>query len=158
GSASDDLAPDNPEPKAKTTDHNPIEFHSLACLNLVRRAAGDRKPTRGERELAKRERTNRLQYSNFMNRNTLRPFAQAILGASLGALLVAGCSTKAPNPERRDLAAIKHGQAAATPAEVLDWLKSGNQRFVAGKTHLRDMLHDVRVTSAGQYPRAVLLS
>jgi carbonic anhydrase len=93
-----------------------------------------------------------------MNGNTLRPLARVIVVTSLVSLLFAGCSTSAPTPDRRDLAAIKQEQAAATPAQVLEWLKSGNQRFVAGKTHPRDMLHDVRVTAAGQYPRAVLLS
>src|SRR5215468_2420859 len=81
-------------------------------------------------------------------------------GASLAscalALFCAGCSTT--TPERRDLATIKEQQVAATPAQVLDWLKNGNERFTSGKTHPRDMLHDQRVTAAGQYPRAALLS
>lgn len=93
-----------------------------------------------------------------MNRNTPRLLARAILATSLVSLLAAGCSTSAPKPERREVATTKQEQAATTPAEVLEWLKSGNQRFVAGKVHTRDMLRDVRVTAAGQYPRAVLLS
>jgi carbonic anhydrase len=70
--------------------------------------------------------------------------------------LLSGCSTTAP--ERHDLASTKARQAASTPAQVLDWLKNGNERFVSGKTQPRDMLHDQRVTAAGQYPRAALLS
>jgi carbonic anhydrase len=61
-------------------------------------------------------------------------------------------------PERRDLETIKQEQATATPAQVLDWLRQGNERFVSGKPQPRDMLHDQRVTSAGQHPRAVILS
>ena len=71
-------------------------------------------------------------------------------------LPLAGCSSAAP--ERRDLATHQQLQAAASPAEVLDWLQRGNQRFASGKTERRDMLHDQRVTAAGQYPRAVILS
>jgi len=75
----------------------------------------------------------------------------------LAALLLhlTGCSTA--TPERRDLATHKQQQVSATPAEVLEWLKRGNERFASGKTHPRDMLHDQRVTAAGQYPRAVIL-
>ena len=68
----------------------------------------------------------------------------------------ASCSTVAP--ERRDLVAIKQEQAALKPAQVLAWLQRGNERFAAGKREPRDMLHNQRITAAGQYPRAVLLS
>lgn len=80
------------------------------------------------------------------------------LAAVLALLLVfAGCSTTA-TPQRRDLAAIKAEQASLTPAQVLDALRQGNERFAAGKLHARDVLHDQRVTAAGQYPHAVILS
>ncbi len=75
---------------------------------------------------------------------------------ALSLLALSGCSTAAP--ERRDLATLKQQQAAATPAQVLAWLQRGNERFASGKTERRDMLHDQRVTAAGQYPRAVILS
>jgi len=76
----------------------------------------------------------------------------------LGAL--AGCSTTAftPAPHRRDLAAIKAEQAALTPTQALDSLRRGNERFASGKAAPRDMLHDQRITAAGQYPHAVILS
>ena len=83
------------------------------------------------------------------------------LAAGLALLLTfAGCSTTAPTttPQRRDLAAIKAEQAALTPAQVLESLRRGNERFAAGKTHSRDMLHDQQVTAAGQYPHAIILS
>jgi carbonic anhydrase len=74
--------------------------------------------------------------------------------------LTAGSSTSAPTgtPERRDLAAIKAEQAALTPAQVLESLRLGNERFASGKTKSRDMLHDQRTTVGGQYPHAVILS
>ena len=73
---------------------------------------------------------------------------------------LAGCSTTAPTstPPLRDLAAFKAEQAALTPAQVLESLLRGNERFVAGKTQPRNMLHDQRITAAGQYPHAIILS
>ena len=73
-------------------------------------------------------------------------------------LALAGCSTPAEKPERSDLETTKQRQIAATPAEVLEKLKHGNERFVSGKPQSRDMLHDQRTTAAGQYPKAVILS
>jgi carbonic anhydrase len=74
--------------------------------------------------------------------------------------VTAGSSISAPTgtPERRDLAAIKAEQAALTPAQVLESLRLGNERFASGKAKSRDMLHDQRTTAAGQYPHAVILS
>ncbi len=88
------------------------------------------------------------------------------LGLPAGALLLlltlAGCSPSAPTststPRRRDLAELKAEQAALTPAQVLESLRRGNERFVAGKPDPRDMLHDQRTTSEAQYPHAVILS
>ena len=85
-----------------------------------------------------------------------RTLINAILPAALLALIHAGCST--PQPERVDLETTKQKQAAAAPAEVLEKLKRGNERFVSGKPQPRDMLHDQRTTAAGQYPKAVILS
>src|SRR5882724_3770490 len=75
-------------------------------------------------------------------------------------LALAGCSTLPPaaTPQRRDLAAMKAEQAALTPALVLESLRRGNERFASGKPEPRDMLHDQRVTAAGQYPHAIILS
>ncbi len=91
-----------------------------------------------------------------MKKPTTPFFTGAGFATLLSLLPQSGCSTAAP--ERRDLAALKQQQAAATPAQVLDWLRRGNERFASGKTERRDMLHDQRVTAAGQYPRAVILS
>jgi carbonic anhydrase len=73
---------------------------------------------------------------------------------------LAGCSTSAPTatPQPRDLAALKAEQAALTPAQVLESLWRGNERFASGKAEPRDLLHDQRTTAAGQYPHAVILN
>lgn len=76
--------------------------------------------------------------------------------ATLLLLMVSGCQEA--TPERYDLASLKQRQAAATPAQVQDWLQRGNERFASGKPQPRDMLHDQQATAAGQYPRAVILS
>jgi carbonic anhydrase len=90
----------------------------------------------------------------------LNPFlVVAWLATPLLLLGFTGCSTTSANaPVRRDLATIKAEQASLTPAQVLAWLKQGNERFAAGQPESRDMLHDQRTTAAGQYPRAVVLS
>jgi carbonic anhydrase len=70
--------------------------------------------------------------------------------------MLSGCSTA--TPERRELTAIKQEQGASTPSQVVDWLQRGNERFASGKLKPRDMLHDQRVTAAGQHPLAAILS
>jgi carbonic anhydrase len=44
-----------------------------------------------------------------------------------------------------------------TPAQVIEELKKGNERFRAGKMITRDYLVQQRSTAAGQYPAAVVL-
>jgi carbonic anhydrase len=44
-----------------------------------------------------------------------------------------------------------------TPAQVIDELKKGNERFRAGKTVTHDYLAQKRSTAAGQFPAAVVL-
>ena len=73
-------------------------------------------------------------------------------------LAVAGCATTPSTAQRRDLATLKAEQAALTPERVLESLRLGNERFVAGKRESRDVLHDQQITAAGQYPHAVILS
>jgi carbonic anhydrase len=98
-----------------------------------------------------------------MKQAKMKP-AKLITLATIAALPLlfasAGCktTTAASTPQRRDLAAIKAEQAALTPAQVLESLQRGNQRFASGRAESRDMLHDQRTTAAGQYPHAVILS
>jgi carbonic anhydrase len=86
--------------------------------------------------------------------------SHSIPRAVIPAFVLALCLTAAlsEQPVRRDLATMKAEQAALTPAQVLEDLRKGNERFASGKTAARDMLHDQRITAAGQYPHAVILS
>jgi carbonic anhydrase len=83
-------------------------------------------------------------------------FPRTVAAALFLPLALAGCAT--PAPARRDLAALKAEQTALTPAQVLESLRRGNERFATGKREPRDMLHDQQITAAGQYPHAVILS
>lgn len=49
-------------------------------------------------------------------------------------------------------------QASISPANALELLKEGNQRFVESKSHDRDLSLQVQQTSTGQYPFATVLS
>jgi carbonic anhydrase/SulP family sulfate permease len=49
-------------------------------------------------------------------------------------------------------------QAQLTPESVLQFLKEGNERFVAGRRLTRDLARQVDATAAAQYPMAVVLS
>jgi carbonic anhydrase len=79
-----------------------------------------------------------------------------VVATSTLLLTLSSCSTA--KPQRRELTAIEEEQANATPSQVLTWLQRGNERFASGKLQPRDMLHDQRVTAAGQHPRAAILS
>lgn len=48
-------------------------------------------------------------------------------------------------------------QSAATPLQVLQTLKEGNERFVSGRRLNRDLMRQVDQTAAGQHPLAVVL-
>lgn len=49
-------------------------------------------------------------------------------------------------------------QETATPKLILDRFKSGNERFVNGKTTTRNYIQQVKATAAGQYPLASVVS
>lgn len=55
-------------------------------------------------------------------------------------------------------AQTKESQAALTPAQALENLKAGNQRFVSGQPLKRDLVAQRSATAAGQFPYAVVLS
>jgi carbonic anhydrase len=89
--------------------------------------------------------------------HSIRFNAKAAFAVAFLLLLVgSGCSTA--KPERDELAIMKQEQAAATPAGVLAAMQRGNERFASGKLARRDMLEDQRITAAGQYPSAAVLS
>jgi len=49
-------------------------------------------------------------------------------------------------------------QAATTPADAIERLRAGNQRFVAGEATARDLLAQAAATATGQFPVAAVLS
>jgi carbonic anhydrase len=49
-------------------------------------------------------------------------------------------------------------QSQVTPQQVLEILKTGNERFRSGKRLTRDLVGQVRATATGQHPLAVVLS
>ncbi len=52
----------------------------------------------------------------------------------------------------------KEMQTATTPAMAIELLKDGNKRFVSNSQAERNLLQQVKETSAGQFPFAVILS
>jgi carbonic anhydrase len=83
--------------------------------------------------------------------------AQALLVAAFvtASTLLTGSHTARPTasmPPTRD------AQTAMTPAQALERLKDGNQRFVSGHTLTRDLTAERKTTAGGQYPFAVILS
>jgi carbonic anhydrase len=82
--------------------------------------------------------------------------------ASVAALgLVAGCaSTTADSAKQAPNSAVTTAadQKATTPDEALARLLSGNERFVAGKSLQHNYPAQVKATSTGQYPYAIVLA
>lgn len=79
--------------------------------------------------------------------------ASAVSLAAVKTLVPPALAQAADSPaltrERRD---------KLTPDEVIEMLKSGNERFRAGKPLPHDYLAQKRQTAAGQYPAAAILS
>lgn len=61
-------------------------------------------------------------------------------------------------PELDDDVLSKAQQESLTPEAVLERLKNGNRRFVAGEVTLRNHTEQVRKAADGQFPKAVILS
>jgi carbonic anhydrase len=99
-----------------------------------------------------------------MNTNQALITAATALAAVAASFILAGCgSASTPSApagalQRRDLRTLKAEQEALKPAQVLESLRNGNERFASGKLASRDMLHDQQITAAGQYPHAIILS
>ena len=76
---------------------------------------------------------------------------------ALAALLLAPAALA--QPAERDLAVplTAETQAALSPAEVVQLLKDGNERFLAGEAVERNFMEQVRLTAGGQYPMAAIL-
>jgi carbonic anhydrase len=43
-----------------------------------------------------------------------------------------------------------------TPAEIIEQMKAGNERFRAGKPRHRDLVSEAKATAKGQYPAAIV--
>ncbi len=52
----------------------------------------------------------------------------------------------------------KDSQSAIKPSDAVNMLKSGNQRFLDGKVHNRDLHQQVKDTATGQFPHAAIVS
>ena len=82
----------------------------------------------------------------------LLPALVALLTAT-GALT--GCQTAQHSASKPQ---SKASQEAVAPAQALERLKAGNDRFVAGRPLARNLPAERETTAAGQYPYAVVLS
>ena len=60
-------------------------------------------------------------------------------------------------PSTTSAALTAEAQASLSPADVVQHLKDGNQRFLDGQPQERDFLSQVRETAGGQYPMAAIL-
>ena len=82
---------------------------------------------------------------------TRRQFIQSVSAA--GVLL----ATSVRPAQAAVPAMTKKAQAAITPDKALQMLKEGNERFVSGRMHQRDLMAQVKATASGQYPFAVVI-
>lgn len=74
-------------------------------------------------------------------------------------LVSTGCATAQQTSDTRDLTQplTAETQAALTPDDVIQALRDGNARFLAGTPVERDLLAQVFQTGTGQYPMAAIL-
>ncbi len=82
-----------------------------------------------------------------------RHFLQGSVGVAIAAL---GASAMT---HRADAASLSEAQRnAMTPDQVIKAMLDGNARFLSGARKERDYLAEMRTSSSGQYPAAVVLS
>jgi carbonic anhydrase len=75
------------------------------------------------------------------------------------ALLGCGSAEREPAGTRADVQVLsREAQAAISPAEALQRLKDGNERFATGHPLHRDSSGEIRASAAGQHPFAAVLS
>ena len=92
-----------------------------------------------------------LQLNDGRRRLDRRAFCKAVgvgttfgvVGASMGKL-----------PDFVDL--TKEQRDKLTPAEVIEHMKAGNERFRSGKPRHRDLVSEAKATAKGQYPAAIV--
>jgi carbonic anhydrase len=83
---------------------------------------------------------------------------RAIVVTSLVALAGAVSAASDVATPRVERVLTQEEQAKLTPSAVLELLKAGNQRFVAGTLTSRDHSELVRDAANGQFPKAMILS
>lgn len=78
----------------------------------------------------------------------------AVAALSAAVSLTTSCAVVMPDAATM----TKESQAATTPAQALQKLKDGNERFVSGHSRHRNYGKQVKATSGGQYPFASVVS
>jgi carbonic anhydrase len=79
----------------------------------------------------------------------------------LSGLVFGGCGSPEPGQHERraDVQVMtREAQASMSPAEALQRLKEGNDRFVTGRSLQRNFPGEARATASGQYPFAAIVS
>ncbi|HVE40291.1 MAG TPA: carbonic anhydrase family protein [Planctomycetota bacterium] len=77
-----------------------------------------------------------------------------------GSLLI-GCASpeREPSQARADVRVLtREAQTAMTPADALQRLKDGNERFATGRSLQRDSSGEIHASAAGQHPFAAVVS
>lgn len=94
-----------------------------------------------------------------------RIFLFSFLGLAIVAPFALTGETQQAQTQRQDKAKkykpftqTKASQAALKPADALQMLKEGNRRFAQGELVNRDLRAQIKETSTGQFPYAVILS
>jgi carbonic anhydrase len=91
------------------------------------------------------------QFSDRKGRLDRRAFCKAVgVGTTFG---IAGASM-GNLPEYADL--TKEERDKLTPAEIIQQMKAGNERFRSGKPRHRDLMSEAKATAKGQYPAAIV--
>jgi carbonic anhydrase len=87
-----------------------------------------------------------------------RPFALAAALSTVFATAECANLTPAASPTKGTATPTAETQAAMRPADVLQRLRDGNARFVAGLSVERDYRAEIHQTSKGQYPLASIVA
>ena len=81
-------------------------------------------------------------------------------GISVVALWLAACASSDPGKTQEmsgSRVLNREAQAAITPAQALQRLKEGNDRFVTGRSMDRDLSREVHESAGGQFPFAAIV-
>jgi len=92
-----------------------------------------------------------------MTHNVSHPDRRTALSCILASLAFATVSLGVPHAVRA-AALTKEERDKLSPAQVIEMLKRGNERFHTGRMQAHDYLAQKRATAGGQYPAAAILS